>query len=145
MPAIQHDTAAPDTRQLIREATAWALEHGHAVITSQDRGVVRVSSEFPRWAPDPRRGKRINPVGAAILKEQPDTDDVDRAAIESLHTSKGWIDAYEVGLSGQLPLCGWKSSPCELVMADGYLAGAETRAAMGIRAQRARAEAEARR
>lgn len=90
----------PHPVAMMRAAVLWARAKGLRVGLWKRLdafGVHCVSAHGDRWAPDPRDGV-IDPIGAAILHAQPDTDDPIVAAYEALVATDTWIAGFVAGL-----------------------------------------------
>ncbi len=95
--------ATPDPLVIIREAIAWARSRGLPVEARRDPGVVCTSgatSGLATWEADPLASSMC-PLGAAVLKAQPQTTDLDEAVTIAVGVPVPWADGFAHGVTKQ--------------------------------------------
>lgn len=112
----------------IRDAIAWARANRVFVAPSNAFGVICVSQgSLAMWERDPR-ASGINPIGAAILRTQPQTDDVDDAAALAVGAPIAWLDGFCDGLARVPPPSVPRTNRIAArQFAEGYVAGTMAR------------------
>lgn len=119
-------TRAPDPRPsssaILIDAIRWAGAQGLPVIASADPGVVCTSTALNRWEVDPT-AIGISPLGAAVLRAQPPTADLDTACFLAVGESIRWVEGYTVGVAGLNARPAWGTQPAGPMLVAGYLVG----------------------
>jgi hypothetical protein len=85
-----------------------------------------ISEQHPRWA---RSGPDavIDPIGAAILQQQPDVPELPDAAAIALNSCVAVAEGLADGLAGEPPSERWMTSTAKRRYGEGFLAGVQLR------------------
>jgi hypothetical protein len=106
MPDLTKGPETPSPAQIIREAIAWVRARGVYVAATRNPGVICASgavSGLATWERDPYADE-ISPVGAVILKAQPQTCDDEDAATIALGVPIAFIEGLEDGVTMTEPV-----------------------------------------
>src|SRR4051812_39314532 len=130
-PHIVTDLVATDPWKRIAEAIEWCCQQGIRVLVDPAPRVKCTSHFAPNWVAE---GDSVGVIGACILRRQPQTCELDTAAIMALGQTKRWIEAFAVGLSGRPKPKEWEDHVASRLMTHGYLMGLDiqTRASMDV-------------
>lgn len=106
----------------LRDAVTWALARGIRVRVGST-GVHCISTEGPvRWEPDPRE-KGVDPIGALILRVQPDASDLDVAEREVVGGSYPLRDGLADGMAASVHGAAWAKGNARAIYLYGWDAG----------------------
>lgn len=122
---------APEAPELaiLRKALEWAKGRRLRVRPAAPPVICISSHAGVRWA---RRDvdSVIDPIGAAILMNQPDADEMPAAAAQALSTSEPRVHGLADGLAGEKPQSSWLMSAAKALYTGAYLAGLQLRVEM---------------
>jgi hypothetical protein len=129
MPAVVAAPATPHPINTVRAAVAWARGRGLQITLVEDFGVVCLSSALPTWVADPR-AEGPNIVGACIMRVQPHTTNIEKAAEIAMGAPMAYCEGFARGLAKLDPAHEWDGSLARRLFAAGYEAGVFARSWM---------------
>lgn len=128
MPAILKATPTRNLLDVLRDACAYAAAHGIPVRIGE-MGVHCVSGQNPCWAREPH-ADGVCPVGAAILKAQPDVRSRPAAAAIALEVHIAVSEGLQDGLNAEPKASSWVTSKRKDLYLYGYELGINFRIAL---------------
>jgi len=129
MPGFVCSPATPHAMHELRAAVQWAREHRVPLRLTDSFGVVCTGGHLglATWEPD-EYASGVSPVGAAILKSQPQTTDPDEAATIALGAPLPFIEGVAFGLAKLQPTKAWTESIARVQFLAGLELGTFARA-----------------
>lgn len=128
MPRLAKTIVTRSLLDVLRDACAYAAAHGISVRIGEP-GVHCVSGERPCWARDPH-SESVCPVGAAILKAQPETTSYPEAAALALEVHMAVSEGLQDGLTMEPKSSAWLHSKAHGLYRYGYEMGVNFRIAL---------------